>query len=156
MERRNELAEGAANSGIVIRPATIKDMPEIISIGRKMLENEMPYIAHKTDCLWSYVATFMDAENRLALVLEIEGTITGFILATVFQSPLSGELFGVKNSWVMKHKRHGMLLMRAAETWGASRGAKKWIASLPGEASRKVMERMGYKLLEVNYQKDLT
>jgi N-acetylglutamate synthase-like GNAT family acetyltransferase len=155
MERRNGLAEGVGNAGAVIRPANIQDMPEIISIGRKMLENEMPDIKHTADYLRSYVAAFMEVENRLALVLEIEGTVTGFILASIFPSPLSGELVGVKNSWVMKHKGQGMILIRAAEAWAAAKGAKTWIASLPGETSRKVMERMGYKMLEINYEKPL-
>src|SRR5262249_41948409 len=123
--------------------------------GRKMLENEMPEITHTTDYLQSYVAMFFEGEHRIAIVLEIEGTVTGFIFASIFPSPFSGELLGIKNSWVMKHKGQGMILMRAAEAWAASKGAKKWIASLPGEIPRKVMERMGYTSLEINYQKVL-
>jgi hypothetical protein len=155
MEQRNGLPVSSGNGGIVIRSASMYDIPEIISIGRKLLEEEMPFVTHTTEYMQRYVIAFIEGQNRLALVLEVEGMVTGFILASVGPSALSGELVGTKHSWVMKHKGQGMALMRAAETWAASKGAKKWLATLPGEIPRKVMERMGYKSIEINYQKDL-
>jgi GNAT superfamily N-acetyltransferase len=155
MEQRNELAVDGGNGRIAIRPANIGDIPEMISIGREMLDDEMPFITHNPDYMQRYFASFIDGENMLALVLEIEGTVAGFLMAMVFPSALSGELVGMKSSWVMRHRGQGMDLMRAAETWAASKGAKKLLASLPGEVPRKVMERMGYKSIEINYLKDL-
>jgi hypothetical protein len=155
MEQLNELAVGDEHGSIVIRPASIHDIPELISIGSEMLEDEMPDVTHAPDYMQRYFASFIEGQNTLALVLETGGTVTGFIMAMVVPSALSGELVGMKSSWVMKHKGQGMGLMHAAETWAASRGAKKWFASLPGEIPRKVMERMGYKLIEINYRKVL-
>jgi N-acetylglutamate synthase-like GNAT family acetyltransferase len=155
MEQRNGLALGGGNGGIVIRPASIQDIPEMISIGSKMLDEEMPFVTHNADYLRRYFVSFIEGQNKLALVLEIDGTVNGFLMATVVPSALSGELVGMKCSWVMKHRGQGMALMRAAETWAASKGAKKWFAALPGEIPRKVMERMGYKSIEINYQKVL-
>jgi hypothetical protein len=143
---------------MTIRDATIADVPEMVSLGEAFLsQDEIASlgIAATRGSLAIYAAAFIDNEDACALVYEWEGAVVGFILAAIGPHALDAEPVARKASWVMKHAGHGGGLLRAAQAWAASKGAKKWLVSLPNPTPRKAMERLGYRPIETLYQKDL-
>ncbi len=143
----------------MIRPATIRDIPEMVSICDHLLnEGDLAYMGvHNTrGALAQYVASFIGPDNACALVYEQGGAVAGFIFAHAVPSQFGGELVARKASWVMKHKGHGAALLRAAEAWAASKGAKKWFVSLPDPMPRPIMAKLGFRAMETLYEKEIT
>lgn len=97
-------------------------------------------------------------EDGLLLVSESSGLVNGAIGAVIYDHPLSGERVASELFWWVNPESrgsHGPRLLKAAEAWAISRGARKMQMVAPNEHVEKFYNRIGYERVETMYQRNL-
>lgn len=146
---------------MIIRRAAERDIPGIVEMGMEFHDTS----EYKDYLKVSPLAISALATNLLAkpesesciLVLEKGNQLLGMIALLAFTHPFTGELTaGELVWWVSPEVRgYGVRLLRAAEKWARSAGAKYLQMVAPNEHVAHFYERLGYRLIESNYQSPL-
>ena len=97
----------------------------------------------------------MTEDDRLLLVSDESGSLTGMIGFVVYDHPISGERVGAEAFWWSERPGAGIKLLKAAEQWARSKGALVLQMIQPVEADRvgKIYERFGYRPVELLWQR---
>ena len=101
---------------MVIRPATVADVPELMTIGRESVS-----AGHWTDRQYEAALT-SEHPRRIALVLEEEGAIAGFVVAAEVAGEWELENIAVRASAQRRglaNRLMGALLTAVSEGGGA-------------------------------------
>lgn len=144
----------------MIRWATVDDLDAMVRMGCRFL-TETSYAAHypaNPAQLRAVAERFIEDADKLALVSEADGEMTGMLLAMVFDHPLSGERIASELAWWVNPERrgHGLRLLREMERWARSNGARLIQMIAPaGEPVGRLYEARGYSVTETHYQRAL-
>jgi GNAT superfamily N-acetyltransferase len=143
-----------------IRKAEGSDLPRILEMAEHFYL-QSPYRARFTmnKVMWeeSLLNLLSNHNAVIYLALKDEEPV-GMVGLTVYINPITsrrtvGEIF----LWVEpEHRgRLGIALIRKAEEWAVESQAECLHLSAPTEELRALYERLGYTVLDVNYQKVL-
>lgn len=143
----------------MIRRAMLSDMPRLIEMGQRFassseyagrVEVDPEQIAHS-------VAAMLDNPMAVVLVSGSDATITGMLLAVLYEHPFSGKLTATELAWWVEPEARGdgVRLLRAAETWARESGAVRMQMVAPNERVATLYQRRGYEALETVYQRSL-
>ena len=112
----------------MIRPATQGDLPALVSMGLRFLEAS-PYassLQRNPLAMHDTAALFVGDTEKVALVSERDGELTGMILVCVFPHMLSGQRIASEFCWWVEPdaRGSGLKLLQAAEDWAPAHGAE--------------------------------
>ena len=145
-----------------IREAVEADIPRILEMGARSLA-EGPYrdyIADNADAAAALALGAIGMKGGRILLYEKCGQVVGLLAFFVFPHWFSGELTGEEAMWYVEPEHRQSLiavaLFRAGERIAREMGAKRMQFTAPTRAVGRMYELLGYKELEVGYQKDLT
>jgi hypothetical protein len=150
----------------MIREACEKDIPRIIEMGsRSLLEG--PYrdeIADKPEHTKRLAALLINNPHAKILVYENDQHLFGVLAFILFPHYFSGELTAGELIWYVEPEARAMKafgdgpainLLREAETLARKLGAIKMQFTAPTTAVGELYKRVGYKQVEVSYQRTL-
>lgn len=141
---------------MTIRRARIpEDLPVLVEMGRKFIASDdyagkIAFRPEKVEHLLRFLA---DRPDRLLLVSERSGVITGMIGFVSFPHPMSGELTAAESFWWSERPGDGIQLLRAAEAWAEAIGAELVQMVAPNERVGALYQRLGYQPIEAMYQR---
>lgn len=143
----------------MIRRATPVDMPRIMEMGLRFIR-ETQYadkIEENPDAIIDIVDKLMSGEDRLLIVNECKGTVNGMLGAFAFVHPISGEKVASEAFWWTEPECRGagVRMMRRAEDWARSIGAKKMMMIAPTKRVGDFYKAIGYQMVEITYQRSL-
>ena len=99
--------------------------------------------------------------KNTSFVLEQDGKVVGALCGGVYSSLIDGELTYTETMWYVDkaNRKYGIKLLRYVENWCRENGIKKMIMVHMGnrkvEMFSNLYKRLDYKLLEIQYIKEL-
>jgi GNAT superfamily N-acetyltransferase len=143
----------------VIRDATPFDTPRLVEMGARFL-TETEYrgrVAVNPAQMTATVNMLGDSDVGHVFVLELEGLVVGMIGLLLFPHPISGDLTVSELFWWVEpeHRGRGIRLLKRAEQWARDHGAVKMHMIAPSDDVGQMYLRLGYEMLETNYQRVL-
>lgn len=143
-----------------IRSAKIEDTREIVELGSRSLcegpykdEVDNPEQSAQT-CL-----SVIKSDNGKVIVAEDEGVLVGLLGFMIYPHYFTGQKTAIELMWyvVPEHRRSmtGVCLVRAAMREAKALGAVKMQMTAPTLEVAKAYEALGFKALEMSYQKVL-
>lgn len=143
-----------------IRAATSGDIPRLVEMGRRFIA-ETAYrdlVVANPQRITQIIEEVMAAPDGIVLVSVSERGIVGMIGVLVYPHPFSGERTGFDLCWWVEPEArgHGVRLMRAAEAWAREHGATQMQMVAPNPRVEGLYQRLGYRAIEVAYQRRLT
>jgi hypothetical protein len=143
-----------------IREATEQDAPRIVEMGSRSLR-EGPYsdeIDNPEQSLKTALEV-MRSESGKILVAEFGGKLIGLLGFVLYPHYFTGQMTAIELMWWVEPEQRAswtaIMLLRAAQRMAKSMGATKMQFSAPTEEVGKAYESLGYKKLEVAYQRTL-
>jgi GNAT superfamily N-acetyltransferase len=143
----------------LIRIATQEDIPRIIELGSRSLEDG-PYagVIHDVPAQAEYCAHEVMDKGRI-LLGEEDGKVVGLIGFILANHHFSGQKYAAELMWFVEeeHRKGGiaMKLLWEAEKQAKEMGAEDMLFTAPNESVAAIYKRFGYKPLEVTYRKAL-
>lgn len=145
----------------MIREATPADIPRIVEMGsRSLLEG--PYkdqVADRPEESAKLALRVMESQQGTVLVAEENGTLVGLLGFVIFPHYFSGESTAGELMWYVEpeYRRSftALALLRKAESMARGAGAKRMQFTAPTTAVGDAYKALGYKAIEVSYQKEL-
>lgn len=143
----------------MIRRATLADMPRLIEMGQRFASSSeyAGRVEVDPERVAYSVAGMLDNPMAVVLVSGSDATITGMLLAVLYEHPFSGKLTGSELAWWVEPEARGdgIRLLRAVETWAKDAGATRMQMVAPNERVAALYERLGYSALETAFQRSL-
>jgi GNAT superfamily N-acetyltransferase len=148
----------SAPAGVVIREASIDDVPRIVEMGLRFIR-ETVYAGRiaENPARMAALAEQLIAGSSM-FVAEREGVVVGMTGALFFEHPLSGEPFASELFWWVEPEARGSLgvrLLRRLVEWARARGAVALTMIAPTPAVEALYERLGMERVEVSYLRRL-
>lgn len=143
----------------MIRIATQEDIPRIIELGSRSLQDG-PYagIIRDVPAQAEYCAHEVMGKGRI-LLGEEDGKVVGMLGFVVANHHFSGQRYAAELAWYVlpEHRKGGpgLKLLWEAEKQAKEMGAETFIFTAPNEDVSALYSRFGYKKLEVAYKKEL-
>lgn len=151
-----------ATEGSKIREATQEDLFELLLLGYEFTKEGPDHLKpFEKDVVETVFANAIDDENYLVLVLDVNGSIEGMLLAACVAPWMLSKTFAVELAWfVRKTSRDGrsaIKMVKAYEAWAKSKGIKKVCMSdlTDIQGLGKLYNRLGYSLTETSYIKEV-
>jgi GNAT superfamily N-acetyltransferase len=146
----------------LIRAATPSDVPRIVQLGSRSLQDG-PYAGMLKDTperSAEYALQVINGANGKVLLYENEeGKVSGLLGFIIFPHYFTQELTATEIIWYVEpEQRKGggaMHLLWEAEKEAKSMGAKRMGFTAPTSEIGNIYERFGYKAIETTYQKEL-
>lgn len=142
----------------MIRPATLADVGAIVRMSQELaVATRMPI---DVDASWAaaFVARVIAGEG-LALVVDVDGAVDGFLVATVGQSSVSPLPVAIEHGWWCGAlaKGWGGALLTRYEDWARERGCALARMSIPhlSQIGAALSKRRGYQFAETAMVKAL-
>ncbi|CAB5222541.1 hypothetical protein UFOVP368_15 [uncultured Caudovirales phage] len=138
----------------MIRPATIKDIPRLLEMGRKFADDAgvTARVGWDDDSVADMLETLILMDDGIVLVSE-RGMLGGFVSSHPFNRNvrLFSELF-----W-RAEDGNGLALLAEAERLAAERGAvRSLMIAMDGmDRTQRLYARLGYSLCETHFMKEL-
>ena len=144
---------------MLIREATLADIPRCVAMGEAFLDELYPDLIHATTESLTQVCTDMIAQpHTVVFVSEQEGQVTGMIGLVVVPHFLSGERVAVELFWWMDHdvRGQGLKLLACGETWARAQGAIRLQVTAPALTDIGILYgRLGFRPVETAYVRDV-
>lgn len=142
----------------MIRSATLADVGAIVRMSHELaLATAMP-IAVDPSWTAAFVAGVIQGEG-LALVVDIDGNVDGFLVATIGQSSVSPRPVAIEHGWWCgpAAKGWGGRLLARYEDWARARGCAFARMSIPhlSPIGAVLSKRRGYQFAETAMVKAL-
>ena len=138
----------------MIRPATLKDIPALLEMGREFADEAgvTERTGWNNEDVSDLMAALIDSPDGIVLVSE-RGMIGGYVAGHPFNQ--STRMF-VELFWRAKDGR-GLALLEAAENAAKARGATKSImVAMQGMArTERLYGRLNYRPVEAQFMKEL-
>jgi len=145
----------------MVREATEADVPRIVELGSRSLENG-PYASMMKDAPEQsarLALQVMHGSGKILLYENDEGEVVGLLGFAVFPHYFTGQLTANEIMWYMlPEERAGggaLKLLWEAEKLAKKMGAIYMGFTAPDEKVAKLYERFGYKQIEVSFMKVL-
>lgn len=143
----------------MIREAVDSDIPRIVEMGSRSLR-EGPYCDQVGDSPKTTAALCQQVlETGKILVAEEDGNVVGVLGFVVFPHYFSAEPTAGELIWYVEPEYRqsfiSLSLLRKAQSMARNMGAKRMQFTAPTEEVGKAYESLGYKKVEVTYQKCL-
>lgn len=147
----------------MIRLATLHDIPKLKEMVVRFVLEEMPDPPEPDpDIIEDTLLMLIHQQdkNSMALVSDRGGEVTGFILGTTVPSSFSKHLYAVELGYYVlpeyRKSKDWKELIKTYEEWAKKiAGADYASVSLLDERVGKLYQRLGYKVTEVTYKKEL-
>lgn len=133
-------------SGVVIRPATMQDIPRVIDLIEKLAAVVNGLAVDRIKTGQTLAGLLVDSAG---VVLVSEG---GFIAGRVAETFINRDRVAFEMGWFAED-RSGLRLLRAFEAWARERGAVMIAMSCAGGTAQRILERAGYEAKEINMVK---
>lgn len=142
----------------MIRAATLADVGAIVRMSQELaLATRMP-IAVDPSSTAAFVARVVTGAG-LALVVDVDGAVDGFLVATVGQSSVSPKPVAIEHGWWCGAlaKGWGGALLARYEDWARERGCAFARMSIPHQSTigDVLSKRRGYQFAETAMVKAL-
>ncbi len=142
----------------MIRLATLDDVPALVAMGQQFAETPeyAPILTLDPQVAAAMASMLIQSDDALVLVDEPEGQhVVGMIAFLLTPHLMSGELLALEVVWwVNPEKRSdGVKMLRIAEAWAKDRGAHAVQLIAPSARVERFYQVMGYRRVEVAYQK---
>ena len=138
---------------MVIRPATVDDVPRIVEMGVAFLRAS-PYhdVLAENRTQMAALATQLLTTGTV-LVADEGGALFGMIGLIASPHFLSGEMYAGEVFWWVEPGRRGagLRLWRAAEAWATAQGAVTLQMIAPDDRVATLYERRGYQPLDRSF-----
>ena len=143
----------------MIRDATVADVPRLVNLGCAFM-SESSYADHLSVNKQAMAKLFLmlvRAEHGRLIVDEHEGKIVGMIGVLATFHPHSDDQCLSELLWYVSpaHRGSGVRLLHAAEQWGRTVGARKFLVVSPNSKVSEFYRRCGFARLEEQFIKDL-
>lgn len=144
----------------MIRPATIEDVPAIVSMGADFIAQSeyAALIVANPDAMTAFVTRLVEWDEAEVFVAEIDGQIVGMLGIFAFTHTVSGERTAMEAFWWVAPNARGtagIRLLTAAEAWAHGAGATRLQMIAPNDRVASLYQRRGYRKVEVIYQREL-
>ena len=143
-----------------IREAEAADVPRIVEMGSRSL-TEGPY-KDEIDNLEQSAKTALgviQSANGKVLLAEEDSMIVGLLGFVLYPHYFTGKLTAIELMWYVepefRHSFTAIALLRAGQRIAKQMGATKMQFTAPTQEVGKAYELLGYKPLEISYQKTL-
>lgn len=142
-----------------IRTATEADVPRIIEMGMRSIDSGPYKDEIKNPIVAAETAAKVMAGNGRILLAEEDGKTVGLFGFIIYDHFYTGRKTAIELMWYVEPEyRHGftaIALLRAAQRVAKELGAEKMQCSAPTEEVGRAYEAVGYRKLEVAYQRSL-
>ena len=144
---------------MIIRKATIEDVPRLVEIGRHFL-HASKYAQQIADNPEKATETLQAVVEKLGAIAVLEnGTVQGMFAFVVFPHYFSGETFATELVWWLEPEARqpglGLKLWEYAEKLATEMGADRMQMGAPDDKVGRMYRMRGYKATEVCYEKRL-
>lgn len=141
-----------------LRPALYGDISRLVGMGVRFISSSTyaEFIEINVQAMADTLRMLID--TGVVLVLEFEGGIIGGMIGiALFDHPISGQKFASELFWWVEPEVRGggVRLLHAAERWARDHGAVALHMIAPTPDVEKIYDALGYRRVEVTYQKDL-
>lgn len=145
----------------MIRPAIDRDIPRLIEMGSRSIAIG-PYkdqVDDNPEAAAIFALELINGQNGRVLVAEEDGKVIGLVAFILFPHYFSGVLTAGEVMWYVEPEFRksftGLALFRTAEREARAAGAKRMQFTAPTQEVANAYELLGYKPIEVSYQKVL-
>lgn len=146
----------------MIRVATDLDIPRIVEMGSRSLR-EGPYndmIDDNPEASALLAINVLKSQNGTILVSEEDGKLVGLLAFFLYPHYFDGKPTGSELMWWVEPEYRksftAVALLRAAEAMARKDGAVRMQFTAPTEAVAQAYASLGYRAIEVSYQKDFS
>jgi GNAT superfamily N-acetyltransferase len=143
----------------MIRPATRADIPDIVDLGVRHLRDShyAAFVKPDREHMAAFARMLIEVPCGLLVVAEHDARIIGTIGVMATPHPYSGSLVMSEMFWYVapEARGSGVKLLKAAEAWGRSIGARHSIMIAPDSRVSSFFQRLGYARLEEQFIKAL-
>ena len=143
----------------MIRLARSTDVDDLATLGLEFAEKSE--VVHtfppSLSKIWESAKGLIESPNAIVIVLEVEGRIEGFIFGLILSPMFSEELVLQEMAFYTRKGLGGLRLLKAFEREAEIRGIKKVAVGCKPDYCDlgNYYKREGYKLLEVQYLKEI-
>jgi RimJ/RimL family protein N-acetyltransferase len=143
------------------RAATETDLPALLAMFETFVTSQAfaNYTGHNPAQAEKLMRFLMENPAGAVFVTERDGVVVGMLGVTAFPHPMSAELVAQEVFWWLDpaHRGSGGWLLKRAERWARSLGARRMQMMAPAENARvaETYTRLGYDRIEIVFQKDL-
>jgi GNAT superfamily N-acetyltransferase len=143
-----------------IREARPEDLPRLIEMGAEFARSSV-YRSEIEDVVASTrsILTFLSKSGGKVLVAEEEGKAVGMLGFLIYPHYYTGKPTAMEVIWYVdpayRRSLTAVILLRAGERIAREMGAVKMQFTAPTADVGKMYEMLGYRPLEMGYQKDL-
>lgn len=143
-----------------VRNVLPKDLEQIVRLGEEfgLLSQKIHGFKVNRDRIEEFSSMIITNPKCIGLVLEDKGSITGILAALLTKSFFSDDLIAQEMVWYVKeNSKGGIFLMLELEKQAKLKGATKIAMGYKPDYldMKSIYERRGFKLLELQYMKDL-
>lgn len=102
----------------------------------------------------------IQTNRACALVLEVDGQVSGLLMASLFEHPFGAGVCATETVWFIKESargKYGLTMLDAYEAWAKQSGcASVCMASLAINDVSSIYTRRGYEPVETHFMKELS
>ena len=143
----------------MIRLANPNDVDDIASLGLEFVEKSLKAHTFEPSLskIWESAKLIVSDPSSVVIVLEEEGRLEGFILGLILSPMFSEEMVLQEMAFYTRKGLGGLRLLKAFEREAEIRGIKKVAVGCKPDYCDlgSYYKREGYKLLEVQYLKEV-
>ena len=146
----------------MIRELTVEELPLIFPIGKHFwAESDLPGSFIEEEFMKSWTAFIGAGAGTIFGAFDERGNFTGALACLVYRDLNDGKQVSMEAFWYVfkEHRGQGVRLLKHYEEWakakGISRVAMGFLHSIHPEKMADLYKRLGYRILETIYVKDL-
>lgn len=143
----------------MIREATPADVARIVEMGTRFVSDTTyrAFLTINPSQMAVFVARLIDGPASVIFVAERNGALLGMIGMLIFPHHMSGDLIAAEAFWWVEPEARGagVRLLKTAEGWALTSGAKFLQMVAPTDRVGQLYERRGYARVETSYQRSL-
>lgn len=144
----------------MIRQATHADIPRIVAMGERFIDDVYPAaLTFNGEALSTLAAQLIDGAGVVFVAESGSGDVLGMMALIVVTQPMSGETVATELVWWIDPDARGgraaLALLATAEEWAKLQGAKRLQMIAPSDRVCRFYERLGFQRVEVAYMRTL-
>lgn len=143
----------------MIREATHADVPRLVEMGRRFLDEtnygaDTPFNAAQL----AQFAQWLIDHDGVIFVVERDGVIVGMLGAMQYHHPMSGASTVAEMFWWVEPEARGdgVRLVKRVEAWARDRQAMQIILTAPTARVGRLYDRLGYHATETSYVRSMS
>ena len=144
-----------------VREAVVEDQFEVVLLGREAYEDiiNKDLYSYSPKKVAALVERMVESDDFLIIVLEDEYELVGYFFAMISPCFFSVETQALCLSWFIRPEHRGLKnafsLLKTYEKWGKDKEAKVLNIGEIRHHSPKMWKKLGYKMDEIMYTKEV-